>query len=376
MNENNTPPNFSESHNRAGQFDARQAKLALAAALLAGVFLVLDVGLPFAALAGMPYSILVVLGWFAESWYFTLTATAAATVLTVVGHLLSPEGGDPGNDIANRAIALVAIWFTAALLFQAKRQMAAGLRGDPGLDRDMGGDPAELELMRSAQRRLERLAAMGEKAGTTAHELRNPLGVIATSMSVIEFKARKAGLDLTAALDRANRAVRRCEHIIDEHLDAARARGHRPEPVVIDIWLSSLLDELDFSKDISVGTDFQARGLVVEIDADSFRRVLINLVDNAIQALSETSHDRVMTVGSRAEDGAVEIFVADNGPGITPNLLAHVTEALFSTKPYGTGLGLPTVQRIIDEHGGAMTIESEPGRGTQVNLRLPASGRE
>ena len=69
---------------------------------------------------------------------------------------------------------------------------------------------------------------MGEKAGTTAHELRNPLGVIATSMSVIEYKARQVELDLANPVDRAKRAICRCEHIIDEHLDAARAQGHRP----------------------------------------------------------------------------------------------------------------------------------------------------
>jgi signal transduction histidine kinase len=234
---------------------------------------------------------------------------------------------------------------------------------------------SELEALRSAQLRLKRLAAMGEKAGTTAHELRNPLGVIATSMGVIEFKAGQADLDLDKPMERAHRAIRRCEHIIDEHLDRARARGHRPEPVVIDDWLSGLLADMEIGADTSLITDLKAHGVIAEIDQDSFRRILINLVDNAIQALSETTKQNTVTIGSLADDDGAAIYVEDNGPGIAPHLLDHVTEALFSTKPYGTGLGLPTVQRIIEEHGGSMAIESEPQRGTRVVLRLPRSRR-
>ena len=70
----------------------------------------------------------------------------------------------------------------------------------------------------------------------------------------------------------------------------------------------------------------------------------------------------------------VEISFADNGPGIPANILPHVTEPLFSTKTFGTGLGLPTVQHIVEEHGGSLRIDSTPGQGTQVILRLPHAG--
>jgi signal transduction histidine kinase len=373
MKENEPAPTCAGSRNQNNFNVSRSHGLALAVCLLAGSIFSLDLALPLGALAGMPYTIVVILGWFAEGCYFTLATSAAMTLLTIAGHTLSPHAADPQVDFANRAIALVAIWCTAALLFQARRQAAANLQGEASLYRKLRETRSELEVMRSAQLRLEQLAAMGEKAGTTAHELRNPLGVIATSMSVIEFKTRQTGLDVSKSLERAHRAIRRCEHIIDEQLDQARALGHHPETVRIDDWLSGLIEEMEISNDTSVTVNLNAHGVAAEIDQDSFRRVLINLVDNAVQALSETPTERNITIGTNADQDGAEIYVEDNGPGIAPHLLDHVTEVLVSTKPYGTGLGLPTVQRIIDEHGGAMTIESQPQHGTRVTLRLPKS---
>ena len=348
---------------------------ALAACLLGIAGFGLDLALPLGAVAGMPYAILVMAGWFAEGRRFALLAAAGATILTFAGHMLSPPGGDPWIDFTNRAIALVVVWCLVFLVSSGRARGEAAARIHKTLaDRITAGE-AELQETRDALLRSERLAAVGQRAGTAAHELRNPLGVLVTSINVIEIKARQAGLDIEAALARAHRAIRRCETIIDEYLDAARAKGHRPKPQNLDGWLSAQLDEIATGANIALMRDFQAGDTVVHIDPDSFLRTLVNLIDNARQALSEKPGGGTVTVGSRRYGGDAEIFVADDGPGIPAELLARVTETLFSTRPYGTGLGLPAVRRIMEEHGGSMAIESAPGRGTRVTLRLPAPGQ-
>src|SRR5262249_2730790 len=101
------------------------------------------------------------------------------------------------------------------------------------------------------------------------------------------------------------------------------------------------------------------------------RRVVINLVENAAQAMAETEGMRRIMVASRAAPENFTIIITDTGPGIPPEILSKVFEPPFSTKSFGTGLGLPTVKQLTDEHRGTVTITSESGKGTVVTVRLP-----
>ena len=106
--------------------------------------------------------------------------------------------------------------------------------------------------------------------------------------------------------------------------------------------------------------------IVVQAGRDELRRVLINLVTNSSQA----GADRVTLRASR-ESERVRIDVVDDGPGIPPEVLARIFEPSFTTRTSGTGLGLPIVQRIVDDLGGSVVIDSAPGHGTTVTIRLP-----
>jgi signal transduction histidine kinase len=225
--------------------------------------------------------------------------------------------------------------------------------------------------------RSERLATLGQLTGTVAHEIRNPLGVIANSIRVIKHKCSEAGLDLGATLERTDRSIKRCDRIITDLLDFARARGIRPEPTDLDTWLSDVLKEQHLPEGITIKSNLQANGVVVDFDPDELRRAVINVVDNACQAMvngygeNEATAGGELTVASRLNGERVEIEFADNGPGIPKDILPQVLEPLFSTKSFGTGLGLPTVQRIMEEHDGGLEISSEEGHGTRVTLWLP-----
>ena len=110
----------------------------------------------------------------------------------------------------------------------------------------------------------------------------------------------------------------------------------------------------------------------MRLDGERFKRALVNLVDNAVQAMEETPGlaERRLVV---ATEGGKEprIIVADSGPGIPPDVLPKVFDPLFSTKSFGTGLGLPTVRQIVEQHEGTVEIASRAGAGTRVEIRLP-----
>jgi signal transduction histidine kinase len=110
------------------------------------------------------------------------------------------------------------------------------------------------------------------------------------------------------------------------------------------------------------------------------RQVVINLLDNAVQAMMPDAQPRAdgrILVATRLAQNGYELAIEDNGPGIPADILPKVFEPLFSTKSFGTGLGLPTVKQIVEQHGGNIGIQSEAGRGTRVTVILPsASAKE
>jgi len=239
---------------------------------------------------------------------------------------------------------------------------------------------AELHDARDALLRKERLAAMGQLTGTVAHELRNPLGAILSSAAVVRMKTAESGLDLERSLSRIDRSVDRCDRIVTELLDFARAKGLQPEPTGIDGWLVELLGEIEIPRGIVLRHNPDLHGIDIPIDREAFRRVVVNVVDNACQAMADEigwtrrTRAQFLTVATRLKDGRVEIEITDTGPGIPEAILARILEPLFSTRSSGTGLGLPTVRQIMEDHGGGLEVSSVVGLGTRVILWLPHSG--
>lgn len=240
----------------------------------------------------------------------------------------------------------------------------------------LGQDITERKRLEADLLRNERLATMGQLTGTVAHELRNPLGAVATSISAIRYKSNAAGLDMERSLARAERGIARCDRIITELLDFARAKGLQREPTRIGEWIATIIAEHDIPDGISLSMDLKIGDAEVPVDREDFRRALINVIDNACQAIENGPGGRD-SVGGRISiacaisDGRLVCEIRDTGPGIPADSLHQVMEPLFSTKSFGTGLGLPTVNRIMEEHGGGIDIESEPGQGALVRLWLP-----
>jgi signal transduction histidine kinase len=175
-------------------------------------------------------------------------------------------------------------------------------------------------------------------------------------------------------MTRVERSIARCDGIIADLLEYTRAREVNRVPTPLDAWLGEVLDELQIPEGIAVERRFGASEGFVELDVNRFRRVVINLVDNALQAVAENKAPDAMrriAVTTRLAERA-EITIEDSGPGIPPEVLPRVFEPLFSTKSFGTGLGLPTVKQIVEQHGGTIAIASRMGSGTAVHVSLPS----
>jgi signal transduction histidine kinase len=240
---------------------------------------------------------------------------------------------------------------------------------------------AQLKAAQDELLRQERLATLGKLTATVSHEIRNPLATIRTSIFTIDRKTRDKGLGVERALERIERNITRCDDIIGELLDYTRMSEPNLRSVMFDDWLSQFLDEQTLPQDIQLVREFTAE-IKVSLDLTRFQRVLINLLDNACQAMLEYVHQGVdqsaliLRIQTAVVDGQVQLSISDTGPGIPPDVLPHIFEPLYSTKGFGVGLGLPIVKEIIQQHNGDIEITSEAGQGTRVILRLPVLREE
>jgi PAS domain S-box-containing protein len=224
--------------------------------------------------------------------------------------------------------------------------------------------------------RQERLAALGQVAGTVSHELRNPLAAIRNSMALIRQLTADQGLGVERAVERVERNIARCNGIISDLLEFTRKRDLNRVATAIDGWLAEMLDEHALADGVAVIRDLSSSG-VVALDRDRFRQVMVNLLDNAAQAMTisgwSPTDGRQLTIVVKTEAAGphVRLSIADNGPGISGENLQRIFEPLFTTKASGVGLGLPTVRTIVEQHGGTIDIESTVDAGTTLVVWLP-----
>ena len=228
---------------------------------------------------------------------------------------------------------------------------------------------AEAELMKK-----QRLSVLGQFTATVADELRNPLSAIRNTLFTMRQIAIDSGLALDRPIARIQRSIARCDRIIGDLLEYTRAPELSRVPVGFDAWLSDVLAEHNLPSTVMLVQELEAGDAVVRVDAERIRHVVINLIDNAVQALGEMAPGggaNTITVRSAVSDGVLELAVSDNGPGIPRETISRIFEPLFSTKSFGTGLGLATVKQIVGQHGGAISVDSDVGIGTTISIRLP-----
>ena len=237
----------------------------------------------------------------------------------------------------------------------------------------VGGDVTEV---RAASRRIhqhERLAAIGTLAAGLAHEIRNPLNGAQLHVAFLRRALEKqhADAELLDAAHVVGDEIKRLAALVSEFLDFARPAALVRRRVVVQGLVARVMEltaEAAKAAGIAVISDLPPQDLVINADAGKLEQVFLNIVQNAVEALTPAGSGTVV-VRARRHPRAVVIDFEDDGPGLSsPD--APVFDAFFSTKPSGTGLGLAIAHRIVTDHGGTVDVESRPGR-TSFRLTIP-----
>jgi signal transduction histidine kinase len=240
-------------------------------------------------------------------------------------------------------------------------------------------DQALQEIRRSQEAlvRSEKLAAVGQLAASVGHELRNPLAAVRNANTYITKKVSGSGAEANLAdpkikqfLGIIDREVSACTKIISDLLDFARGRAPVLQPCPLRPLVDDAVAILPESKTRIVNAVREDLP-VPSIDKDHFRQVLINVLQNAVEAIPNDREGEVVIQAEAAEGGPWRIIVSDNGAGIPEDIVGKIFEPLFTTKTKGTGLGLAIVAGMVKAHHGTISVETTAGQGTRFTIELP-----
>jgi len=226
--------------------------------------------------------------------------------------------------------------------------------------------------------RKGRLSQLGQLVATVAHELRNPLGSVRTSCFVLRRRLGETAMQFEAQLARMESGITRCDSIISQLLDFSRTQAPVRETTDLCEWLQTVLNEEAprLNSQISIQAILPEGILISDIDKERMRRCIINLVSNAAEAMTaqgKAADNPTITIELRTSERGTEIVVSDNGPGIPPEMMAKIGEPLFTTKSFGTGLGLAATRKVAELHGGGIDVASQPGEGAKFTVWFPNS---
>jgi signal transduction histidine kinase len=227
-------------------------------------------------------------------------------------------------------------------------------------------------------RQSERLSAIGQLAAGIAHELNNPLAVILGFAEGMERRIGE-GDPLWLPVTSITREAQRCRGLVQELLTFSRIARPTPEDVDLNALVSAsavLLEARCRNQDVQVVQDLASPPPRLEAQRSQLQQILVNLGTNALDAMRGGG---TLTLRTRTLEGyAVLLEVADTGEGMTDSVREQIFEPFFTTKEVGegTGLGLSIVREIVQQHQGSIGVDSAPGRGTTMSIRLPIRGAE
>jgi len=243
------------------------------------------------------------------------------------------------------------------------------------------------KIQESKNEHLEQLEALSKLTGQLAHEIKNPLSTIKINLKLVsedlnDFISAELGSNQTDKVNRKfTRALRkiaviqketdRLEHILDGFLRYFDRAELQVASVDVNELISDMIDFYTpqaYSHSITIRQGLYNKPLICRLDADMLKQVILNLFINAQQAMDEGGELMIRT--DRQEEEAV-IQISDTGSGIMPEKLPHIFDAYYSSRPQGSGLGLPTAKKIVELHGGVIRVDSESGKGTSFTIRLP-----
>lgn len=222
--------------------------------------------------------------------------------------------------------------------------------------------------------KAQKALAWQEVARRMAHEIKNPLTPIKLSTEHMIKKWQSEDPDFGKVFERSTKTIVRevdsLKRLVDEFSRYGKLPEIRKAPVRIAAILDGVLNLYRDYREVDFGVSVDDTEAAVELDAEQFKRVLINIVDNAIQAMQSRGRIDIMVHHDRTM-GSVVVEITDNGPGIRDEDKEKLFLPYFSTRKDGTGLGLAIAHRVIQEHGGRIRVRDNKPRGTVFTIELP-----
>jgi two-component system, OmpR family, sensor histidine kinase VicK len=235
-------------------------------------------------------------------------------------------------------------------------------------------DLTERKRVEETLRRTESLALLGKLAAGVSHEIRNPLGAIVLHMDLLEEELQ--GLlperpeQIAAPLAEVRTQLTRLSDLVQDYLSLARLASLQREPTDIGMFVDDFLKEVApevAQREVTLRREGPASLGPVALHANTFRRVLLNLVQNALDAMPQGG---TLTLRGWQTASHIHLDISDTGTGIPADQLARIFEPLYTTKPTGTGLGLYMAREIVAAHDGEIRVTSPVGSGTTFTITL------
>ena len=241
-------------------------------------------------------------------------------------------------------------------------------------------DVSKIVALEQELRKRDRLLAAGTLAAGVAHEIRNPLSAIELNLRLLRDEVASflpSRLDTEEYFDVLFAEAQRLNRITSSFLQLSRPEELIKVPIPIHAPLQRVLRLIESeakAKNISFSLDLQAAAAQVLGDATKLEQVCLNLLINSMQAMPKGGVIRISSSVGRSENGGfVDLVVEDQGVGVPPENIPRLFDPYFTTRTDGTGLGLAIADRIITNHGGTILVESAPGEGTSMTVRLPSA---
>jgi two-component system NtrC family sensor kinase len=236
-----------------------------------------------------------------------------------------------------------------------------------------------VETLKTTQSQLiqsEKLSAVGEFVAGVAHELNNPLAAVMGFSEML--KDADVGEKHSHHLDLIFKSAQRCQKIVKSLLSFARRSQPERKPVTVNKLIEDVLEIIAYplrTSNVKVISHFSPKLPLVLADGHQIQQVVLNIINNARQAIESHEGSGRITITTNADERWVRIIIQDNGPGITPENLKRIFDPFFTTKEVGkgTGLGLSLCYGMIHEHGGNIIPSSRPGEGATFTIELPVT---
>ncbi len=231
------------------------------------------------------------------------------------------------------------------------------------LDKTNQLEKSNEELQKQTQR-AEHLAKIGELASNLTHNLRNPLGVISSTVKIIEVTSKDSLDEKTLSrLARIADSATNMSHQIEDVLNFVRKKPLDIEKVSLLTLLQSAINNIETTERVTI--HLPDNEILLECDFSKLSVVFMNLITNSIQAIENTGDIHIRTT---EDSGTVTIEIEDSGPGIPSELLPKIFDSLFTTKSTGIGLGLAYCKSTVEQHNGTLTAKNNP---TTFTIKIP-----